>query len=81
MRLPSVVNIGVKPTFGETDVTTEAFLLGETRNLYGRRLTLELAGRIRGERRFGSIHELRQRIEQDCVEAEAILERSKILQK
>ena len=74
-RQPAVVNIGEKPTFGETDVTTEAFLLNETRSLYGRHLTLELVGRIRGERRFASVEDLIRRIHEDCREAAALLSR------
>lgn len=74
-RQPAVVNIGEKPTFGETDVTTEAFLLNETRSLYGRHLTLELVGRIRGERRFASVEDLIRRIHEDCREAVALLSR------
>lgn len=70
---PAVLNIGTKPTFGERDRTVEAFLLDETRDLYGRALCLEPVMRLRGERRFATPTALSQQIERDCRTARALL--------
>lgn len=72
---PAVINIGTKPTFGEKDVTVEAFLLDETRELYGRTLCVELMTRLRDERRFESPAALCQQIELDCRHAREIFDR------
>lgn len=69
----AVVNIGQKPTFGEHDTTVEAFLLDESRDLYGRALRLELIARLRDERRFDSAADLARQIERDCGEARRLL--------
>ncbi|MDR0966461.1 MAG: bifunctional riboflavin kinase/FAD synthetase [Myxococcales bacterium] len=71
---PAVVNIGTKPTFGERDTTVEAFLLDETRELYGRTLCLEFIARLRAEEHFDSTAALCQQIELDCRRAREILE-------
>ena len=70
---PAVLNIGQKPTFGERDTTIEAFLLDETRDLYGQALCLEPVARLRDERRFDSPAALRRQIERDCEATRARL--------
>ena len=67
-RYRAVVNIGVRPTFGESSVVVEAHLLDVSLDLYGRRLVLELVARLREERKFASPGELRGQIARD-VEA------------
>src|SRR5205823_3888914 len=61
-------NIGVKPTFGGTEVTIEVHLLGFSGDLYGRELRVEFLDRLRAEQRFGSVAELMTQIQRD-VEA------------
>lgn len=46
----------------------ETHIFGFTGELYGCRLRVELLQRIRGERKFASVEELRSRIEQDREE-------------
>ncbi|MBQ4335016.1 MAG: bifunctional riboflavin kinase/FAD synthetase [Myxococcaceae bacterium] len=69
----SVVNIGMKPTFGERDITVEAFLLDESRDLYGQRVRVELMARLRDEKRFESAAALGRQIEVDCRAAHKAL--------
>jgi riboflavin kinase / FMN adenylyltransferase len=69
------VNIGRKPTFGDEDVSIEAFLFGFQGDLYGRRVALEFIERLRGEQRFGSVNELTAAIARDCEQARSLLER------
>ena len=67
---PAMVNIGTCPTVSsEGRQTIEANLIGFDGNLYGRRLHLEFVARIRGEQRFGSLDELKERLEADRREA------------
>ena len=57
-RHPAAVNLGVRPTFGENRLMTEAHLLDFSGDLYGKRLKLGFIGdRIRPETKFGSVDE------------------------
>jgi riboflavin kinase / FMN adenylyltransferase len=67
---PAVVNIGVRPTFGETTVAIEAHLLNFSGDLYGRPVRLDFLDRIRDEKRFGSVDELKAQIAQDIAVAQ-----------
>lgn len=70
VRLPSVVNVGKRPTFGENKpITTEVHLLDYDGNLYGREVQLELMKYIRPEKKFGSVDELKAQISADCDSA------------
>jgi riboflavin kinase/FMN adenylyltransferase len=67
---PAVTNIGVRPTVAAgAPRTIETFLLDFSGDLYGRRLRLHLIARLRGERKFGSLDELKAQIAQDVVAA------------
>jgi riboflavin kinase / FMN adenylyltransferase len=70
---PAVLNVGVRPTFGELRRTVEAFLLDFDGDLYGRWLTLELVERLRGERRFAGPEALRQAIAADVARTREVL--------
>ena len=63
----TVVNVGVRPTFGETTLAIEAHLLDFSGDLYGLPVRLEFLERIRDEKRFGSVDELRAQIERDIA--------------
>jgi riboflavin kinase / FMN adenylyltransferase len=63
----SVVNVGVRPTFGETTLAVEAHLLDFTGDLYGRRVRLDLLDRLRDEMRFPSVDELKAQIARDIA--------------
>lgn len=65
-----VVNIGTNPTVGNKEVTIEAHLLDYSgEELYGKTLTLEFERRIRAERKFDSLEELRKQIAEDIKNA------------
>ncbi len=73
---PAVTNIGVRPSFGGSDaVTIETHLLSGGRDLYGEVLRLCFVQRLRDERAFASVDDLRARIAQDCDEARALFDR------
>lgn len=73
-RQPAVVNVGVRPTFGETGpVTVEAHLIGYRGDLYGRELSLAMVHRLRGETRFPDVDALVRQIKRDIKAARRAL--------
>jgi riboflavin kinase/FMN adenylyltransferase len=65
----AVVNVGVRPTFGETRLQVEAHLLDFTGDLYGRQVRLEFVGRLRDEMRFASVEDLKTQVARDIAAA------------
>ena len=73
---PSVTNIGVRPTFGESPAPViETHILGFDRDLYGARLRLGFVQRIRDERAFESVDLLRAQIQADTGKVRALFDR------
>ena len=64
-RFQAAANIGVRPTFGGTNRTVEAYLLDFDGDLYGKTVCLEFVQRLRDEAYFPSTEELRLQIERD----------------
>lgn len=66
---PAMVNVGHNPTVshddGDASLRVEAHLLGFSGDLYGWPLRLAFAGRLRDERRFGSLAELSAQLSAD----------------
>jgi len=88
-RVPAVVNVGWRPTFGGTSRTVEAHLLLDAQaqqsldggrseaggpDLYGRPLSLAFHARIRGEERFEGPEALIERIQKDVAAARDLLD-------
>lgn len=71
-----VVNIGIRPTFGEGRTTVEAHLLDFEGDLYGRSLRVEFASRLREERRFPDAATLARQIGDDISAARRVLEKA-----
>lgn len=71
-RLPSVTNVGVRPTV-DTDgaVTVESHLLDQTLQLYGSRCRIEFLQMLRPERQFPTLDALREQIARDTEAARA----------
>lgn len=61
----AVVNIGVQPTFGLYPRAIEVHIVGFNRDIYGEPMEISFLKRIRGERRFESVDELRRQITED----------------
>ncbi|MTV23926.1 bifunctional riboflavin kinase/FAD synthetase [Nitriliruptoraceae bacterium ZYF776] len=72
-RLGAVTNVGTRPTFDGQGTTVEVHLLDVDRDLYGHELTVRFLDRLRGERRFGGLEELRAQIRVDADAARAAL--------
>jgi riboflavin kinase/FMN adenylyltransferase len=75
-RRAGAANIGVKPTFGGTEVTVEVHLLDFSGDLYGRELRVEFLERLRAEQRFGSVAELVGQIRRDVEAARGAVARA-----
>lgn len=61
----AMTNIGVRPSVDGTKRLLETHLFGFRGLLYGLKLRVELYEKIRDEKKFASVEELRQQIEQD----------------
>jgi riboflavin kinase/FMN adenylyltransferase len=72
--VPSVTNIGLRPTFQGEGVRIEAHLLDVTVDLYDQRLRLDVIARLRDEQRFNGIDALLTQIRADIAAARVALE-------
>ncbi len=70
---PSVTNVGVRPTIGNSEKRSETNIIGYEGDLYGEYPRVFLVQKIRGEMNFGSLDELSKRISADKETALAIL--------
>ena len=61
-RIPAVANVGRRPTFGGGALGLEVHLLDWNGDLYGCRLRVAFASRLRGERAFPSAEALVEQI-------------------
>lgn len=69
----AVMNIGVRPTFGEMRRTVEVHVLDFDGDLYRRWMVVELIARLRGEQRFAGVDALRAQIAADVARARQLL--------
>jgi len=66
----SITNIGVRPTFGaDAEPSIESYIFDFDGELYGDVLRVRFLHRIRDEKKFGGIDELKSQIEQDSLRA------------
>ena len=68
-RYPAVVNVGTRPTLEGGELRLEAHLVGFSGELYGHELRVTFLRRLRSERRFSNLEELRAQIARDLEEA------------
>ncbi|MDT5263217.1 MAG: riboflavin kinase / adenylyltransferase [Acidobacteriota bacterium] len=73
----SVTNIGVRPTFEkEAEPSIETFVMDWGGDLYGDVLRVRFLHRLRDERRFASIEELKRQIDADATRAQKYFDRA-----
>ena len=73
---PSVTNIGVRPTFADVPrLVVETHILGLDRDLYGESVRLGFVQRMRDERRFPDVDQLKAQIEADVRRARRLFDR------
>jgi riboflavin kinase/FMN adenylyltransferase len=73
-RYQGVANVGVRPSFelGDEHIV-EVHILDFDENIYGCDLVVEFVERLRDERRYTDVEELKAQIEQDIAQARRIL--------
>ena len=74
--LPSVSNVGHRPTVGGREVTVETFVIDFAGDLYGASVELQLVERLRAESRFDGLESLKKQLAQDVEAARTVLARS-----
>lgn len=63
-----MTNIGVRPTVSEREaLTIETYIFDFDEMIYGLDITVEFKGRIRDERKFASLEELKQQLQADAA--------------
>ncbi len=70
---PSVTNVGVRPTIGNSEKRSETNIIGYNGDLYGQYPRVFLVEKLRGDQAFGSLDELRESIFADREKALNIL--------
>lgn len=69
---PGVANVGLRPTVGDFDKPIlEVHFLDRNRDVYGQYLSVEFCGKLRDERKFGSLDLLVAAIRNDIAQAKA----------
>jgi riboflavin kinase / FMN adenylyltransferase len=75
----SVTNIGVRPTFADsTQLSVETYVLNWSGDLYGDVLRVRFLHRLRDEKKFGSVEDLKRQIERDVTRASHYFRRKSV---
>ncbi|MFC1861896.1 bifunctional riboflavin kinase/FAD synthetase [Chloroflexota bacterium] len=69
----SMTNIGLRPTFAGNKRTVETYVLNYDANLYGREIKIDVVERLRGEKRFDTVEELKKQMAEDVKQGIVIL--------
>lgn len=72
----SVTNVGVRPTFDNGERSVETFILDYSGDLYDKTIRVEFIKKLRDERKFSGIEEIRAQLGRDVEQARAILDES-----
>ncbi len=73
----SVTNIGVRPTFGDAlDPSVETHVINWSGDLYADVLRVRFLHRLRDEKKFGSVADLKSQIERDVFRAQRFFDRA-----
>jgi riboflavin kinase/FMN adenylyltransferase len=68
-----MMNLGPRPTFGDTTVAIEAHLFDADVDLYGARVRVDFIQRLRDTVRFPDMEALRRQLERDAASARTVL--------
>ncbi len=69
----TMTNIGENPTFGDNERTIESFLIDYKGDLYGHALSVDFICRLREEKKFKNIDELKKQVATDVKRGKEIL--------
>ena len=70
---PGVANIGYNPTFGNDYLSVEAHILNFKQNIYGQDIRVHFVQRLRSEKKFSGLDELKKQIQADIELGQKIL--------
>ncbi len=70
---PAITNIGMRPTFAESQRSIESHIFDFDRDLYGQKIRLELIERVRSEEKFPSAEALSRQIALDIRRVKEII--------
>jgi riboflavin kinase/FMN adenylyltransferase len=70
----SMTNIGFNPTFDDSKRVVEIYIVDYRGDLYGHELKIEVMERLRAEKKFRIVEELKQQIAEDVKRGKAILD-------
>ena len=71
-----MLNIGIRPTVSKEGIVShEVHIFDFNQNIYNRTITIKLITRLRGERKFEDIKELREQLEKDKTEAISLFQK------
>jgi len=70
---PSMTNIGRRPTFDSTERAAEVYVVDYQSDLYGHELKIDIVARLRDEKKFNTVAELKKQIAEDVKRGKAIL--------
>lgn len=73
VRYGACTNVGVAPTFERRESRIEAYLLGYEGDLYGEVVDVTFEERLRPEKRFSGVDELKEQIARDVAEARRVV--------
>ena len=69
---PTALSLGPNPTFGESTLKVEAFLLDYHGDLYGQTIEVDFLARLRNIKRFDSAEQLVAQMAQDVARTREI---------
>ncbi len=72
--LAAAVNVGIRPTFGGSELLIEAYILDFDEEIYGKVLTLDFVEKLRPELEFASVDSLVDAIKEDVARVRRSLE-------
>ena len=71
--LKGMLNIGIRPTIGESPLTIEVNIFDFNQDIYGQHLTVEFIARLRDELKFNGLEPLIDALAQDAIDTKAAL--------
>lgn len=72
-QIPAAVSIGSQPTFKEHSYAVEAFLIDQDGDFYSKRIWLDFVSRIRDQKKFENIEQLKHQIAQDVATVQQLI--------
>ena len=73
-----VMNIGIKPTFKETERTIEVHIINFSKKIYNKKVVVNILQRIREEKYFSNTNLLKKQIEEDILAAHKMIEQYRV---